>query len=205
MLEMVFPVRGGCISIDHHYSLYAALSAIVPQFHEAARQLRFSTITGESDNNGQLRLTDHSCLRVRVPDDSIRLVLPLAGKRLDVMADALRLGVPSVRTLVPAPSLFARLVTFKNAVTHESFLDTARTKLAELGVMGEPQLPIHLDGERAGEPRRKIIRTKGVAIVGYSLIVAELSAEDSLTLQERGLGGRTQMGCGFFSPMKEGR
>ena len=48
--------------------------------------------------------------------------------------------------------LVSRLVTFKNAETPEHFLQTAREKLAELEVVGEPQLPIHLDGERAGVP-----------------------------------------------------
>ena len=46
------------------------------------------------------------------------------------------------------------------------------------------------------------LRIKGLAIVGYGLLVSELSAADSLTLQERGLGGRTQLGCGFFVPAK---
>ena len=78
-------------------------------------------------------------------------------------------------------------------------------KLAELGVSGEPQLPIHIEGNRAGEPKRRVVRVKGVIIVGYALIMAELTAGDSLTLQERGLGGRTQLGCGYFSPTKEGK
>lgn len=93
-------------------------------------------------------------------------------------------------------------MTFKNAVTPEQFLMTARVKLAELGISGEPSLPIHLEGDRAGEPKRRVARIKGAAIVGYSLLVSELNAADSLTLQERGLGGRTHLGCGFFSPLR---
>ena len=58
--------------------------------------------------------------------------------------------------------------------------------------------------DRAGEPKRRVVRVKGVAIVGYALIVAELSAADSLKLQESGLGGRTHLGCGYFSPTKGG-
>jgi len=112
--------------------------------------------------------------------------------------------VPAVRTLTPAPAVIARLVTFKNADTPDQFLATARTRLRESGVAGEPQLPIHLDGTRAGEPKRRVVRIKGVVITGYALVVAELSAADSLKLQESGLGGRTRMGCGFFLPAKEG-
>ena len=65
-------------------------------------------------------------------------------------------------------------------------------------------MPVHLDGERAGEAKRRVVRVKGVAIVGYALIVAGLSAADSVTLQESGLGGRTRFGCGFFVALKGG-
>ena len=202
-LELVFPVLGTSLPTDHAYALYAALSSVVPRFHNEDSPLRFAPITGRATPDGLLHITEHSCLRVRLPDDSVRLALPLAGKRLAVGHHAiLRLGVPSVRTLVATPSLIARLVTFKNADTSEQFLTTARAKLAELGLAGEPRLPVHLDGVRAGAPKRRVMRVKGVTIPGYSLIVAALSAPDSLTLQQSGLGGRTRLGCGFFEPIK---
>ena len=134
----------------------------------------------------------------------MRVALRLAGKRINIAGSWVRLGVPAIRTLVAASAVIARMVTFKNADTPEQFLITARAKLAELGVAGEPSLPIHLDGERAGEPKRRVIRIKGVSIVGYSLLVGELTVAHSLVLQEQGLGGRTHLGCGFFSPVKAG-
>jgi len=36
--------------------------------------------------------------------------------------------------------------------------------------------------------------------VGYAVRVSGLSDEDSLKLQERGLGGKRRMGCGVFVP-----
>lgn len=204
-LELVFPAFGKALPTDHAYALYAALSRVVVSFHDAGSPLRFAPITGSPTPDGLLHLTEHSCLRVRLPDDAVRLALPLAGKRLAVGDSIVRLGVPSVRALVAAPSLIARLVTFKNADAPESFLSTARAKLSELGVVGEPQLAVYRDGDRAGQPKRRVVRVKGVAIPGYSLIVGKLSAPDSLTLQQSGLGGRTRLGCGFFAPMKEER
>lgn len=203
-LELVFPAAGSPVPTDHAYPLYSALSAVVPAFHAENAPLRFAPLTGVGQPDGTLLLGPNSCLRVRLPDDAVRVALPLAGKKLDVAGVGVRLGVPAVRTLVPAPAVVARVVTFKNADTPEQFLTTARGKLAELGVTGEPQLPIHLEGERAGEPKRRVVRIKGAAIVGYSLLVTELSAADSLALQERGLGGRTHLGCGFFVPAKLG-
>jgi len=201
-VDLVFSATGAYLPTDHAYHLYAALSHVVPQFHDASARLRFAPITGVAVPEGRLELGAHSQLTVRLSDDAVKLALPLAGKRLQIGDGWVRLGVPAVRTLMPAPALVARIVTFKNADTPEQFLTIARAKLADLGVSGEPQLPIHTEGPRAGEPKRRVVRVKGATITGYALLVSELSAADSLKLQEEGLGGRTSVGCGFFTPAK---
>ncbi|MCZ2342355.1 MAG: type I-MYXAN CRISPR-associated protein Cas6/Cmx6 [Bacteroidales bacterium] len=203
MIDLIFPVRGDSVPVDHAYPLYAALSTIVPKFHEASSPFRFALLTGQIAGGGVLNLNALSKLRVRLPENRVRELLPLAGKRLMIGKAGVRLGVPSLQTLQPVESLYSRLITFKNAETPEQFLTTARQKLAEAGIGGAPQLPVQLMGERAGEPQRKVVRVKGVTIVGYALIVSGLTPEDSLALQEQGLGGRTQIGCGFFLPAQE--
>lgn len=203
-LDVLFSVTGTTLPTDHAYALYGALARLIPAIHDPESRLRFAPLGGNPEGAGKLRLTDNSRLRLRVPEESVRLVLPVAGKRLDVMGHTVRVGVPSVTTLTPAATLAARLVTFKNSDEPSHFLATARVKLTELGVEGEPTVPLVMTGPRAGEARRRIIRVKGKAIVGYTLIVSGLSAEHSIQLQEVGLGGRTRMGCGFFLPVKEG-
>ena len=95
-------------------------------------------------------------------------------------------------------------MTFKNSQTPERFLAVARQKLDGIGVAGEPGIPLIQEGERTGEPHRKVLRIKGRRIIGYPLQIAGLTAEESLRLQEDGLGGRTRMGCGFFTPFRRG-
>lgn len=202
-VDLVFPALGNTLPTDHAYALYGALSQIVPDFHDETRSVRFAPITGRAAPDGRLQITEYSCLRVRLADNAVRCVLPLAGKRLAVGDALVRLGVPRLQSLVAAPSLIARLVTFKNADTPERFLATAQVKLADLGVNGKLQLPVHVQGERVGTPVRRVVRVRGVSIPGYSLIVAELSSSDSLLLQESGLGGRTRLGCGFFNADQE--
>jgi CRISPR-associated endonuclease/helicase Cas3 len=36
-------------------------------------------------------------------------------------------------------------------------------------------------------------------VVGFSLIASDLSDEDSIKLQQFGLGGKHRMGCGIFT------
>ena len=82
-------------------------------------------------------------------------------------------------------------------------LKTAAVKLTALGIKGTPTIPVISVGVRQGEPMRRVLRIKGFTVVGYSLIVSDLSDKDSVILQEVGLGGKTKMGCGFFFPQKE--
>ncbi|MFO0796367.1 MAG: type I-MYXAN CRISPR-associated protein Cas6/Cmx6 [Gemmataceae bacterium] len=205
-LDLLFPVTGGPVPTDHLYPLFAALSRLVPAVHDPAAGVRFAPLSGDPAGRGQLALAARSRLRVRVPDDGVRLALPLAGVRLDLAGSTVRVGAPAVAAVVPAPTLTARVVTFKTAAREKIdpawFLETARARLTLLGVDGEPAIPLIVDGPRAGEPRRRVVRVKGKTIVGFALVVSGLSAADSLTLQAAGLGGRTRIGCGFFLPVR---
>jgi CRISPR-associated endonuclease/helicase Cas3 len=201
-IEVAFPVRGTVLDSDHLYPLYSALSHIVPQFHRPESGFRFGPITGERGDRGILRLNDRSCLRARVPADQIALVLPLAGRALEIGGRAITLGVPTVSALKPAAVLAARVVIYKNATEPSRFLDVTRRKLDEVKIDGEPGILLVRGGERAGEPRRQVLRIKGKRVVGYALQVAGLTAEESIRLQEESVSGRSLMGCGFFVPYR---
>ncbi len=147
-------------------------------------------------------------------------MLPLAGKSLDLDGCALRLGVPQVTALVPAPTLFARTVIIKASSPKTDpeiklsrdrektkryqdpaeFLARIRRELERQGIGAIADLPVHENGPRAGQPCRHVLRIHGKTIVGFSVIIQGLTAEESVTVQEQGLGGRSKMGCGFFMP-----
>jgi len=211
-LDLLFPVLGDSLPTDHGYLLFAAASHLAPVFHDKDAGVRFTAITGTYAGGGRILLDEKfSRWRVRLPDERIRDVLKLAGKSLRIGDQHIRLGAPSVATLIPAPALIARIVTFKasqrgaRACSVDEpgrFLEVARKKLEGMGIKGEPLLPLITEGERAGQPRRRIVRVNGKKIVGFSLIVEGLNAEESIELQESGLGGRVRMGCGFFGPLR---
>ncbi len=200
--DLVFNLRGEEVNVDHAYALYSALSRILPEFHNPTYQWRFAPINGQPVGGGRLRLTRQSVLRIRVPEADIRRALRLAGRRLDIAGDTVRLGTPRVSIMSPAPELIAALVTFRNGDRLADFLQAARNRMQEMNIRGEPQVPLVLSGKHRGEPRRRVIRIKDRAIVGYTLIVTQLNDADSLRLQAEGLGGRTRIGCGFFIPLK---
>jgi CRISPR-associated protein Cas6 len=152
-----------------------------------------------------LRVFARSRLRLRLPAERIAEVMPLAGRSLDVGEHRILLKAPVVTPIEPAPLLAAKVVTYKHATDPVKFLEQTRQKLDQLGVGGEPGIPLIERGARAGEPRRQVLRIKGRRVVGFALQVAGLTAEESVLLQEHGLGGRTRIGCGFFVPWRPKR
>jgi CRISPR-associated protein Cas6 len=197
-VDLSFSVNGSKpIAADHGYALYGAISRILEAQVHAENGIGVHPIRGRQVGNRQLMLTQWSRLTLRVADDQIAAMLPLAGKALWVGDVSVRVGVPTVHALVPATALRSRLVVIKVAniqpesVTGEQFADAVRRQLAELGVSAQAIVTIG---------KRRTLRVKQREIVGYEVVVEGLTAEESIALQEQGLGGKRHMGCGVFVP-----
>lgn len=208
VLELVFPlIAAHPIPSDHGYLLYSAISQLIPELH-TENSLAVHPIRGQQIGNRQIQLTEKSRLAVRVPDGEITSLLKLAGKSLRIGASSIRVGVPQVFGLTPATSLRSRLVTIKvkdvlaAALTPELFLEAARRALDKLGVSTDAEIAIPTRLSNSPEatpiPQRRTLRVRDVEIVGYELIIQGLTAEESITVQEQGLGGKRHMGCGVF-------
>lgn len=197
-LDLAFHLTGPKIPVDHGYTLYAALCPLLPKdklhdhdaeqagFHIGIHPIRGRYVGGE-----HLHLASFSRLILRLPQDRIKDYLKLAGKRLDLEDCALRIGVCDVRTLIPAASLRARFVTTRNGQDEARFREECERQIKALGVSGKLSVG-----------QRRTMRIHGKQIVGYSVVVTELTTDESLALQEKGLGGRRKMGCGIFVPME---
>jgi len=204
VIDLSFPASGQCIPRDHGYPLYAALCRALPELHRA-RWLGVHPFSGVVVEGEQLRLRDTAEMRLRLPAERIPDVLSLAGGEIDVGGNALRLGTPRVYPLVPAPNLDARIVVVhltraprrfnaalgREALDVESFEDRYRAELSRQLQRQGAQGKLTLEG-------RRTIQVAGRRLIGYSVRVEGIDAEESLRLQESGLGGKRSMGCGLF-------
>ena len=216
IVDIIFPVSGEPVPVDHGYPLYAALSRRLSWLHDEDNSgghegaaVGVLGLTGRSVGDSRLALDARSKLRLRLPAERLSEAVGLTAATLKVSGAQVRLGPPSVRPLVPATSLWSPLVLIKVAgrqggdrVEPESFVAAADRQLAALGIDAELSLPVRTAGERAGEPRRKVLRVKGATHAGYPVLVTGLSSDGSLKLQAHGLGGRRRMGCGLFLPAR---
>ena len=202
IVAVQFPIIGQKLPADHGYRLYAAITGIIPQSHnlpEDEKWLGIELISGVPFDKGVIVLpTRGASLRLRISANKFGEVICLAGKQLDIDGHRIRLGIPTARPLLPAPTLYSRIVTFRNSLEVPKFLETANRDLTENGIAAELEIP-----KEEQSRHRRIITIKDKKIVGFSLIAKGLNDEDSLRLQTIGLGGRRSMGCGIFNPIRK--
>ena len=209
VLDLEFPVRGDLLSADHGYALFGAACRVLPWLH-GDEQVGVHPIRGRLVGGRSLALTAWSRLSVRLPASRIHEVLPLAGQSLEIDGATLQVGVPTVQPLRPATTVISRLVVIKGFQEPEAFFEAAQRQAEALGLGGQLALVGRanagsLEGvtvRAAGEPIRRTLRVRDKTIVGFALAATGLRAEESLRLQEAGIGGRRRFGCGLFSPLR---
>ena len=206
-LDILFRVIGTEVPSDHGYALYGALSRILEteedQWMHGNPHIGLHTVRGTPIGNGKWLIGPNARLGLRLPSDLLPRSLKLAGKSLDLDGCKLRVGVSETRALVPAATLHCRIATTKNGDDSARFDAEIARQLAALGIQGKVfRVPKDSKGSDGRDPSRRIFRVKSKRIVGYSVLATELTPEESILLQERGLGGRRRMGCGVFVPFQ---
>lgn len=207
IIDLAFRITGTVVPADQGCALYAALSGAIPDAHEQ-ESVAILPINGRLAGNRKVSLHRQSRLTLRIPSDFIGLFLRLSGKQLDLHGHRVMVGVPEVRCLRASSTLRSRLVVIKGFMEPEAFLDAVRRQLHETAVSGQCELVLRRSttSSDSGIPRRqdqspyvrRTLRIHGREIVGYAVSVHSLSDEDSIRLQEQGIGGRRRFGCGIF-------
>ena len=193
-IELAFPIIGKNLPIDHGYELYSALAHKRSQIHDW-QDTSIRTISGKLDRSqrNEIQLTDHSKLLIRLPADKVPFIYSFSGKSFTIGKHKIRLGIPEMDFLQPKSKLRSHIVVIRNYQEPDPFLKSARRQLEELNI----QADIKLITKQDGTPKRKTIKVKQT-LVGFGVEVTNLTDEDSIILQEKGLGGKQKMGCGVF-------
>lgn len=205
IIEMHFPVRGITLPSDHAYAAYSAISTMIPSVH-GATWLGIHTIKGRKDGRGIIKLDRFTKLRLRLPAGMAPELCKLAGATLDITGHQIRCGIPQLHRLRPSSRLRSRLVMIKckgsqgKTAEQTTFLESLGRQLATLGV--DAGVSLERNFELPDFPVcRRVIKVKSAILTGYGVILDNLSDQDSLLIQEKGLGGKMRMGCGLFDPI----
>jgi CRISPR-associated protein Cas6 len=184
-VDIAFAVEGGPLPRDHSFELWRALSEAAPALF-ADLAVAVLPVRGASAGAGGIVLQRRSRLLMRLPEAAVELALGLCGVRLEVAGARVTLGDAKTRPLAPYATLYAHRVAAERD-DEESFVKQAAAELGRIDVAAD-----FIVGKRS--------LTRGAAgdIAGFSLMLAELSARQSLALQVRGLGAHRGLGFGVF-------
>lgn len=202
VVDVLFSIDCRRLPVDHAYSLAEALCGAAPWLRgEPGVAVHTVHVAGsqngwerpEHGTDRHLIVSRRTKLTLRVPSHLVEpLRRELKGKTLSVGACPLTLGESKVRSLSAEGTLFARYVVGGLGQTESEFLDWAVAELAALNIRVRKALcgkTVTLD-------------TPDGPLHTRSLMLADLAPEESVRLQQQGLGQHRAMGCGIFIPHK---
>jgi CRISPR-associated protein Cas6 len=203
VVDLLFPLqRCKSLPVDHAHSLATALIEAVPWLAEEPR-VAIHTIHVAGSQNGwerpshdseqQLLPSRRTKLSIRIPRTRLDdLKQALEGRTLEIEGSTFTLGAAKERPLSAEKTLFARYVVAQLDEDEEQFLRRIASELGQRGI----KIRKALCGKALS------LRTPTGTLLTRSLMLAELSLNDAIALQQQGIGQHQTMGCGIFLPHK---
>jgi len=188
MVDVAFSLRGDTIPADHGWQLFRLLAERL-DWLAAEPGAGVHPIRGARAVAGEIHLGARARLMLRLPRPRVQQAFELEGSRFD-LGDGIEVGGARLRSLLPHGTLYSQFVTTgtSDEVRFQSEID------AELQAAGIACKVI------CG--RARSAHAGDADIVGFSLMLHELSPEQSLCVQATGLGAARKLGCGLFVPHK---
>lgn len=201
VVDLAFDIVCRALPVDHAYALSQAVLAELPWLADEPGAGVHPIHVAESGNGWMrpenphdlLHLSRRTKLLLRLPKARIDAARALGGKALDVHGHRLEIGKANVRPLVAIGTVFSRHVVIPGASDETAFIEQSVHALRALGIKPKKLL--------CG--REVQIAVPGETLRARSVMLADLSLEESMQLQLRGLGPRRQLGCGLFIGHKD--
>lgn len=181
-----FPIYPGTVlPRDCGYKILSSLSAKFPWLH-GQTDIQIAPVRGTTvKEDGRLMRTDaHSVLHIRgITEEQARVI---GGNWFPIDGQVMAVGKGSLMPTKPSSYLVSRRVVFPGLFDDMEVLAKALQETG-VGVQG-----------RAG--KRNTIEIKGRHYIGFPVHLFDISDDDSIRIQETGIGKYTSMGCGVFYP-----
>jgi len=200
IVDAVFAIACPCLPVDHAYALQQAIQEALPWFVEEPHA-GLHTVHGAASGSGWMRpegadallqLSHRAKLALRLPRHRLEDAAALVGRTLQVAGWPLGVEKMALRPLSRITTLFARCVVLA-ADDEAAFVGAAGAELGALGIRAE----------RMVCGRVTPVATPARTYQARSLMLAGLALEQSLLLQQCGLGAGRKLGCGLFIPHKD--
>jgi CRISPR-associated protein Cas6 len=203
IIDISFNINCKQLPLDHAWELREQLQQALPWLKKNKLAGIHQLFVAES-NNGWMRPEDgenqvlypsrRTRLYLRIPNKYINETEEkLTDKTLIIANHPLKLGKPKQKKLVNTSIIFSRHVISGKNEAENDFLHRCADEFK------------HITGENIKKMmtgKTNIIKTPTSNIHTRHLMIADLNTDASIKIQQFGLGGERQLGCGIFIPHK---
>lgn len=199
VFDLVFKLRGKSLDIDHAYALSKALQEHLDP--DTCARIGVHGVHMAGSGNGWIRseqidaelpLSRRARLVIRVHRDDSDAVTQITNRRLQIGMQPVEIGASSIRKLSSLGTVHARAIRCDQQQSEDDFLQQVADELEAMNIGVSKML--------CGRPG--LIRNGDEVIFTRALMVADLQPEESVRLQQQGIGDGRMLGCGLFVPHK---
>lgn len=188
MVDVAFTLRGGTVPADHGWRLFQLLAERL-DWLAAEADAGVHPIRGARALAGEIHLGERARLMLRLPRERAQQSFTLSGARL-ALGNGVEVGGARLRQLFAHGTLYSQFVA-TGTPDEAGFQRDVSAELERAGI-----------GCKVICGRIRRAQTEGAEIVGFSLMLHDISPEHSLRMQAAGLGAGRKLGCGIFIPHK---
>jgi CRISPR-associated protein Cas6 len=187
VVDVVFDLEGRQLPADFGFALMRETTRCLPWL-ETEPGAGIHPIRGAITDYGALLLSRRAKLVLRLPEVRVADSMALTGQDLNVGGNPLKVGAGRARHLNGYGALYAHCVAAADD-EETTFMDCVMSDLEVLHIAC-----------KAVCGKRRTLRAEQRDIAGFSLMLHELTPDDSVHLQRVGIGTDRKLGCGIFVP-----
>ena len=202
IIDVSFKVTCKEIKLDHAWPLTEALNELLPWLKDEPQSAVHHIYIPQSGNgwvrsddfeDELIQLSRRTRLKLRIPITRLKETQSLTGKTITIDGSDLTFGQSEQHLLSTITTIVARHVHIPGTDEDEmAFLQEISKQTQRLGIKVRKML--------CGKSHQ--LKTADGIIKTRSLMIADITPEESIILQENGLGHYYTYGCGVFIPQK---
>jgi len=201
IVDLVYKINCKCLPLEHAKSLSMAIHKALPWIADED-SAGIHLIHGAESGNGWMRpedpanellyLSKRTKMTLRLPKERLPEANELTGQKLIIDDYEIEVGAASSKLLSTQSTIFSRYVVSTETETEDEFLQRVYAELQKLDIKINKLLcgKTHILQGHYGD------------IFTRSIMLAELKPEESVRVQQHGIGEGRKLGCGLFIPHK---
>lgn len=200
IIDLVFKIKCTCLPIDHAEALSHEIEKHVPWMLTDDGAAIHSIHVAESANgwirpcgeNDIINVSHRTKMTLRLPSNRLADIDALVGKTLDINGYSLTVGKPTKKVLSKMTTIFSRYIDVKGEEDEGLFMQAMQQELKDKGIRIKKMMSGLIIPHKFND---------GIRLT-RKLMLSDLDVEESVLLQEQGIGNLQHYGFGVFLPHK---